>query len=78
MNIKTACLLYHLSNLETQYLDCLDIRNNSPIGSKRYKSACKLAEAIEQEASEMVFGDTTHSFSECNEQADELRKTLAA
>lgn len=74
MNMITAAMLYHLGNLETQYLDCLDIRNNSPIGSKRFKSACKLAEDIEQEASEMVFGDTTHSFSECQERADELRK----
>jgi hypothetical protein len=78
MNIKNAALLYALGNLETQYLDCIDIRNNTPVGSKRYNSACKLAESIEQEASEMMFGDTTHSFSECNELADEIRKTIVA
>jgi hypothetical protein len=54
-----------ISDLEGEWLDLIDIRNNSPYNSAKYNRAEKKANEIENQASMMVYGDTTHTMSEC-------------
>lgn len=56
-----------VSDLYTLWLDQITIRGHSKWGSARYNKADEKAEAIENEMSMLVFGDTAHTATEAYE-----------
>jgi len=54
-----------INDLAGKWADQIDIRNNAPFGSAKYNRAEAKADAIEQKASMLKFGDTDHTMSEC-------------
>ena len=48
-----------------EWFNLLDVRNAAPYGSSKYDRAVSKMEKIENKASMMVFGDTTHTMTEC-------------
>lgn len=65
MNNLTPEQSEHLTDLCAKWLCQIELRNNRPYGSKGYTLAETKAEALEVEASMLVYGDAKHSMSEC-------------
>ena len=54
-----------VNELAAKWMDQLAIRDRNEYGSFRYNRAVDKADAIETEASMLVFGDTNHTMTEC-------------
>jgi hypothetical protein len=57
-----------LAELESQFLDQVDIRNNTKPHLVKHTRAKQKADDIERQASLLVFGDSDHTLSECIEE----------
>ena len=65
--MKNPKIHARVSDLMTLWLDQIDVRNNAPYGSGKYVRAEARADAYENEASMLVFGDHLHTMTECME-----------
>lgn len=54
-----------VSDLMSLWLDQIEVRNLAPYGSGKYNRAEARADAYENEASMLVFGDHLHTMTEC-------------
>lgn len=66
MNDRLTHVAFHVRMLEAQYLDAVEARNTSKPGSKREDEANATIEEIERHVSSLVFGDSSHTFSQCD------------
>jgi hypothetical protein len=61
----TAEIQNKIIELSAKWHDQIAIRDRNEYGSFRYNRAIDKADAIESEASMLVFGDTAHTMTEC-------------
>ncbi len=59
-----------VNEYEPIYLDAIEARNDSKPGSKKETEALLIIDAIEARVSMLVFGDTSHTFSQCQQEVD--------
>jgi hypothetical protein len=70
MNNITPEIRKRVYDLYYAWLDQITIRGHSKWGSARYNKADEKAEALENEASLLVFGDTNHTATEAYEEKE--------